>query len=290
MCKGSFNFLLNMMEISSFWSIANIPSCFRKATKLSPRMWLIPTLLIPRGVIFTSSVLIVNLVLWALRQNNESQVILTSSWHPTMLCPRMLSHLISVWLCVTPWTVACQARILEWVTIYSSRGSSIPRDRTHISYVSCIGRQVLYHSATWEAPKPPPESRFHKGERPVTSLCYITAFGGWLTVPHAGTWAKHIQSEFFSCIFQTGVGRAVSWEDWKLGGCVCCWLRPWHVVSILTEWKKGWMNRGAVISTLVSLTPSSLGKSFPYRNLIFSFTGDVHLLIIQAFSHMVKSG
>ena len=80
-----------------------------------------------------------------------------------------------------------QARILEWVTIYSSRGSSIPRDRTHISYVSCIGRQVLYHSATWEAPKPPPDSRFHKGERPVTSLCYITAFGGWLTVPHAGT-------------------------------------------------------------------------------------------------------
>ena len=39
----------------------------------------------------------------------------------------------------------CQARILEWVAMPTSRGSSWSRDRTHISYVSCIGRQVLYH-------------------------------------------------------------------------------------------------------------------------------------------------
>ena len=38
-----------------------------------------------------------------------------------------------------------QARLLEWVAISSSRGSSQPGDRTRISYVSCIGRQVLYH-------------------------------------------------------------------------------------------------------------------------------------------------
>ena len=38
-----------------------------------------------------------------------------------------------------------QARILEWVAILSSRGSSPPRDRTQVSYVSCTGRQVLYH-------------------------------------------------------------------------------------------------------------------------------------------------
>ena len=37
-----------------------------------------------------------------------------------------------------------QARILEWVTISFSRGSSRPRDLTYITYVSCIGRQVLY--------------------------------------------------------------------------------------------------------------------------------------------------
>ena len=35
-----------------------------------------------------------------------------------------------------------QGRILEWVTISSSRGSSRPRDQTG---VSCIGRRVPYH-------------------------------------------------------------------------------------------------------------------------------------------------
>ena len=44
-----------------------------------------------------------------------------------------------------------QARILEYIAISSSRGSSQPRDRTHISCVSCIGRRILYHWATREA-------------------------------------------------------------------------------------------------------------------------------------------
>ena len=38
-----------------------------------------------------------------------------------------------------------QARILEWTVIPSSRGSSPPRDWTHVSYFSCIGRRVHYH-------------------------------------------------------------------------------------------------------------------------------------------------
>ena len=38
-----------------------------------------------------------------------------------------------------------QARVLEWVAMPSSRGPFQPRDRTRISYVSCIGRQVLHH-------------------------------------------------------------------------------------------------------------------------------------------------
>ena len=42
-----------------------------------------------------------------------------------------------------------QARTLEWVVISFSRGSSRPRDWTPIS---CIGRCILYHQATREAP------------------------------------------------------------------------------------------------------------------------------------------
>ena len=59
-------------------------------------------------------------------------------------------------LFVTPWTVDCsppgssvhgilQTRILDWVVVPSSRRSSQPRDQTNVSYVSCVGRQVLYH-------------------------------------------------------------------------------------------------------------------------------------------------
>ena len=54
----------------------------------------------------------------------------------------------------TLWTVACQAplsmgilqaRILERVAMPSSEGSSRLRDQTRVSFLSCIGRQVLYH-------------------------------------------------------------------------------------------------------------------------------------------------
>ena len=52
-----------------------------------------------------------------------------------------------------------QARILEWVAISSSRGSSQPRDRTHISYVSLTegslplgppGKLIIWHSVCLE--------------------------------------------------------------------------------------------------------------------------------------------
>ena len=41
-----------------------------------------------------------------------------------------------------------QARILEWVAISFSKGSSWPRDWTHIS---CTGRWILYPWTSWEA-------------------------------------------------------------------------------------------------------------------------------------------
>ena len=43
-----------------------------------------------------------------------------------------------------------QARILEGVAISFSRRFSWPRDQSHISCVSCIGRWILYQWATWE--------------------------------------------------------------------------------------------------------------------------------------------
>ena len=61
-------------------------------------------------------------------------------WDVTDVC--VLSHFNRVWLFVTLWSVACQAplsmgilqaRILEWVVMPSSKGSSLLRDWTCVS-------------------------------------------------------------------------------------------------------------------------------------------------------------
>ena len=63
-----------------------------------------------------------------------------------MLCPTLCDPMD----CSLPGSSVygiLQARILEWIAISFSRGSSQPRDRTQVSCVSCIGRQILYHWA-----------------------------------------------------------------------------------------------------------------------------------------------
>ena len=71
------------------------------------------------------------------------------------LCAWVINCFNSGQLFATLWTVVhqaplsmgtFQAKILEWVVMPSSRGSSHLMDQTCISYVSCIGRQILYHS------------------------------------------------------------------------------------------------------------------------------------------------
>ena len=65
------------------------------------------------------------------------------TWQDECVC--VLNRFSRVWLFVAPWTVAhqaprsmeiLQARILEWVAVPSSRGSSQPRDQTHIFCIS----------------------------------------------------------------------------------------------------------------------------------------------------------
>ena len=58
----------------------------------------------------------------------------------------LLSYFSCVQLFVTPPDSSVrgilQARTLKWVAVPSSRGSSQPKDQTHVPYVSCIGRWV----------------------------------------------------------------------------------------------------------------------------------------------------
>ena len=69
----------------------------------------------------------------------------------------LLRRSVVSWLCATPWAAArqaplsvgsLQARILEWVAMPSSRGSSQPRDQTQ---VSCTAGGFLTIWATREA-------------------------------------------------------------------------------------------------------------------------------------------
>ena len=62
-----------------------------------------------------------------------------------------------------------QAKILEWVAISSSRGSSSLRDRTCIFCVSCTGRWILYHCATREALDMLNEKKNRQRKRPKES-------------------------------------------------------------------------------------------------------------------------
>ena len=45
-----------------------------------------------------------------------------------------------------------QAGVLECIAVPSSRGSSQPRDGIHVSYISCIGGQILYHQCHLGSP------------------------------------------------------------------------------------------------------------------------------------------
>ena len=96
-------------------------------------------------------------------QNGQLSVICTMYMYhvyvyvPCICICTMLSHFSRVQLIATLWTVAhqaplsmgiLQARILEWVAMPYSRGSSQPRDQTH---VSCIAGRFFTIWATREA-------------------------------------------------------------------------------------------------------------------------------------------
>ncbi|CAI9167020.1 unnamed protein product [Rangifer tarandus platyrhynchus] len=69
-----------------------------------------------------------------------------------------------------------QTRILEPVALPFSRGSSRPRDQTHVSCITCIGRWILYHYATWEALESAyrlPNFPFHFGHQAAWRLMLV---------------------------------------------------------------------------------------------------------------------
>ena len=72
----------------------------------------------------------------------------------------VLNHFSRVQLCVAPWTLwptrllcpwILQARVLEWVAVPSSRGSSQLKDPMRVSRLPALAGRFFTISATWEA-------------------------------------------------------------------------------------------------------------------------------------------
>ena len=88
------------------------------------------------------------------------------------------------------WIFRTGLGILDWVAMPSSRESFWPREQTYISYVSCIGRPVLYH--WWQLIA---ILNFKKPNISILSLEFIVlcVLFGRLTLPDMGI------SGFFFC-------------------------------------------------------------------------------------------
>ena len=79
-------------------------------------------------------------------------------WSVIMSCAKdtcvHAQSLSFVQLSATPWTVACQVPLSMGFTrqiSWSQCPFPPPGHLPELSYISCIGRQILYHSATWKA-------------------------------------------------------------------------------------------------------------------------------------------
>ena len=104
---------------------------------------------------------------------------------PTYLRAYVSSCFHRVRLFATLWTVAqgssvhgiLQPWILEWIAISSSRESSQSRDQTHVFYVSCTGRQILYHSCHLGDPPPTYVSVFICTVIKVCLICEHSVLG-----------------------------------------------------------------------------------------------------------------
>ena len=115
-------------------------------------------------------------------------------------------YLMMVLICTS---LACQAPssvhgilhagILEWAATPSSRRPPWARDQTHISSVSCIGRQVLCHQCHLGSPV---TSSVEHLSMYLLAICLFVFFG-----------------KMFSqiCSFKTGwLGDFCSWVQWVL--------------------------------------------------------------------------
>ena len=80
-----------------------------------------------------------------------------------------------------------QAIILEWVAISYSRGSTPPRNQTHVSCISLIGLHLL-HWLTASLP-------LCHLRRPICRVHHAKCWAGWITSWNQDCWEKYQQPQ-----------------------------------------------------------------------------------------------
>ena len=160
----------------------------------------------------------------------------------------MLSCLSRVWLCVTLWTVASQApqsmgfsqqEYWSGLPCPPREDLSDPPDRTHVSYVSCIGRQVFL-------PQAPPE-------KPRSRLLEILS-------GTAAAAAKWLQSWLTQCD-----PKDSSPQGSPVPGILQARTLEWVAISFSNAWK--WKVKGKSLSRVwLSATPwTAAHQALPSR-------------------------
>ena len=155
-----------------------------------------------------------------------------------------------------------QARILEWVATLSPRGSPLPRDQTHISYVSCIGN-FFTTRATWDAltrKQDLPNTRgFPEGSDSKESACSAGDLG---SIPGSGRspGRGHGNPLQYSCLeYPHGQRSLAGYSPWD--------HKEWDMTERLTLSLSN-------TSLLVITTAHSL-KAFMHTDQKFSCTGSL---------------
>ena len=157
-----------------------------------------------------------------------------------LVCACMLSHFSRVPLCAITWTLhgIFQVRIPGWVAMRSSKGSSGPRDRTWVSYVSCTAGRFFTKASACNVGDlgSIPGSGRSSGDRNGNLLQYSCLQnpmdgGAWWATVHGLRRVGHHWATSLSFTFFTA---SASWEP--VLGYNLIWPNTGHVDMSSKSW------------------------------------------------------
>ena len=166
---------------------------------------------------------------------------------------------------MTPWAVALQAplgilkaRILEWVVIPFSRGSSLPRDQTQVSYIVSKFFTVLATREAWYLytqlqtyPFMSSWLNYHHFLLYMPRMCQHESIVEAKTYSNSGKSSEGKNVFEFSTQIEGYFVRKWKW-NWRLLSCVQLFVTPWT-----SPWNSPGQNTGVTsLSLLQGIFPT----------------------------------